>query len=168
MWSGDTSVPDSKWRQDQLERKYMRLHGEAGRMGGNPGRNVLVWGVDTRDGDVREPKKAELRRSIPILERMTTPVQPAIYSSAPSASYSSAPPAANGTLEAVAACESGGDPTAVGGGGLHRGKYQFTYETWQSVGGTGDPAAAPEAEQDARAAMLLERDGAGHWPVCGG
>jgi hypothetical protein len=70
-------------------------------------------------------------------------------------------------LEAIAACESGGDPTAIGGGGLYRGKYQFTYETWQSVGGSGDPAAAPEAEQDARAAALLARDGAGHWPVCG-
>jgi hypothetical protein len=74
---------------------------------------------------------------------------------------------ANPTLEAIAACESGGEPTAVGGGGLYRGKYQFSYETWQSVGGTGDPAAAPEAEQDRRAAMLLARDGAGHWPACG-
>lgn len=70
-------------------------------------------------------------------------------------------------LEAIAACESGGDPAAIGGGGLYRGKYQFSYETWQSVGGSGDPAAAPEAEQDARAAALLARDGAGHWPVCG-
>ncbi len=70
-------------------------------------------------------------------------------------------------LEAIAACESGGDPSAVGGGGAYRGKYQFSYETWQSVGGTGDPAAALEAEQDARAAALLARDGAGHWPNCG-
>jgi hypothetical protein len=70
-------------------------------------------------------------------------------------------------LEAIAACESGGDPAAIGGGGLYRGKYQFTYETWQSVGGSGDPAAAPEAEQDRRAAVLLARDGSGQWPVCG-
>jgi hypothetical protein len=70
-------------------------------------------------------------------------------------------------LEAIAACESGGDPTAVGGGGLYRGKYQFTYETWQALGGSGDPAAAPEAEQDRRAAVLLARSGPGQWPVCG-
>ncbi len=70
-------------------------------------------------------------------------------------------------LEAIAACESGGDPTAVGGGGTYRGKYQFSRETWASVGGSGDPAAAPESEQDRRAAMLIARDGAGHWPVCG-
>jgi soluble lytic murein transglycosylase-like protein len=70
-------------------------------------------------------------------------------------------------LEAIAACESGGDPAAVGGGGAYRGKYQFSPETWASVGGSGDPVDAPEAEQDRRAAMLYERDGAGHWPVCG-
>jgi transglycosylase-like protein len=70
-------------------------------------------------------------------------------------------------LAAIAACESGGDPTAIGGGGLYRGKYQFDFQTWASVGGTGDPAAAPEAEQDMRAALLYERAGAAPWPVCG-
>jgi hypothetical protein len=70
-------------------------------------------------------------------------------------------------LEAIAACESGGDPNAIGGGGLYRGKYQFSFATWASVGGSGDPAAAPEAEQDMRAAMLYARAGATPWPVCG-
>ena len=76
-------------------------------------------------------------------------------------------PAVPPHLESIAACESGGDPTAVGGGGLYRGKYQFSVETWQAVGGTGDPAAAPEAEQDRRAAILYAQSGAGQWPVCG-
>jgi hypothetical protein len=70
-------------------------------------------------------------------------------------------------LEAIAACESGGNPAAIGGGGAYRGKYQFDYGTWASVGGSGDPAAAPEAEQDARAAALLARSGSSPWPVCG-
>jgi hypothetical protein len=70
-------------------------------------------------------------------------------------------------LEAIAACESGGNPSAIGGGGAYRGKYQFDYGTWASVGGSGDPAAAPESEQDARAAMLLARSGTSPWPVCG-
>jgi len=70
-------------------------------------------------------------------------------------------------LEAIASCESGGDPAAIGGGGLYRGKYQFDVQTWASVGGTGDPAAAPEAEQDMRAAQLYARAGATPWPVCG-
>jgi hypothetical protein len=76
---------------------------------------------------------------------------------------SSASPA----LEAIAACESGGNAQAVGGGGAFRGKYQFDSSTWASVGGSGDPAAAPEAEQDRRAAMLYARSGAAPWPVCG-
>lgn len=70
-------------------------------------------------------------------------------------------------LQAIAQCESGGDPRAVGGGGLYRGKYQFSVATWQGVGGSGDPAAASEAEQDRRAIMLYERSGPGQWPVCG-
>jgi Transglycosylase-like domain len=74
---------------------------------------------------------------------------------------------ASPALQAIAACESGGNPQAVGGGGAFRGKYQFTYESWAAVGGHGDPAAAPEAEQDRRAALLMARSGAGNWPVCG-
>ena len=60
-----------------------------------------------------------------------------------------------GVLQSIAACESGGNPRAVGGGGAFRGKYQFDYGTWAGVGGSGDPAAAPEAEQDRRAAHAL-------------
>lgn len=71
------------------------------------------------------------------------------------------------TLEAIAACESGGDPTAVSADGTYRGKYQFDYGTWESVGGTGDPAAAPEWEQDERAAELYRRSGSSPWPICG-
>jgi hypothetical protein len=71
------------------------------------------------------------------------------------------------TLEAIAACESGGDPSAVSSDGTYRGKYQFDYGTWESVGGTGDPAAAPEAEQDYRAALLYAQSGSSPWPICG-
>jgi hypothetical protein len=74
---------------------------------------------------------------------------------------------ASPTMQAIAACESGGNPRAVGGGGTYRGKYQFDQSTWASVGGTGDPAAASEAEQDRRAAMLYARVGRSAWPVCG-
>jgi len=69
-------------------------------------------------------------------------------------------------LEAIAACESGGNPSTNTGNGFY-GKYQFTQSTWAAVGGSGNPAAAPEAEQDRRAAMLLARAGSGQWPVCG-
>lgn len=71
------------------------------------------------------------------------------------------------TLESIAACESGGDPTAVSSDGSYRGKYQFDFGTWESVGGSGDPAAASESEQDYRAALLYSQSGSSPWPVCG-
>ena len=70
-------------------------------------------------------------------------------------------------LQRIAQCESGGNPRAISPGGLYRGKYQFHPDTWRSVGGSGDPAAASEAEQDKRAAILYAREGPGPWPVCG-
>jgi hypothetical protein len=70
-------------------------------------------------------------------------------------------------LDAIAACESHDNPRAISPGGAYRGKYQFSLQTWQSVGGDGDPAAASETEQDRRAAMLYRSGGPGHWPVCG-
>jgi hypothetical protein len=70
------------------------------------------------------------------------------------------------TLARIAECESRGDPTAIGGGGLHRGKYQFTFATWYDMGGRGDPALAPEGEQDRRAALLLLERGTAPWPNC--
>jgi soluble lytic murein transglycosylase-like protein len=71
------------------------------------------------------------------------------------------------TLDAIGSCESGGNPAAVSSDGTYRGKYQFDYGTWESAGGSGDPAAAPEAEQDMRAAMLYSRAGTSPWPICG-
>ena len=71
------------------------------------------------------------------------------------------------TLDAIGTCESGGDPTAVSSDGTYRGKYQFSFETWASVGGSGDPAAASESEQDYRAALLYAASGSSPWPICG-
>jgi hypothetical protein len=73
---------------------------------------------------------------------------------------------ASPALQAIAACESGGNPRADTGNGFY-GKYQFTLQTWQAIGGSGNPAQASEAEQDRRAARLLATAGAAQWPVCG-
>jgi Transglycosylase-like domain len=125
----------------------------------------------TRDGKFRASRvrhrlegasigelRVELRRSRRELRRTK-----AAAASAPAATGTTASP----NLQAIAACESGGNPGAVDSSGTYRGKYQFDYSTWQSVGGTGDPAAASEAEQDQRAAMLYSQQGATPWPVCG-
>ena len=75
--------------------------------------------------------------------------------------------AAAATLQRIAQCESGGNPSAVSADGTYRGKYQFDRETWRAMGGSGDPADAPEAEQDRIAAALLAQRGTSPWPVCG-
>lgn len=81
-----------------------------------------------------------------------------------------APAQSSGTsshLDSIAQCESGGDYGAVSSSGKYRGAYQFDRQTWQSVGGSGDPAAASAAEQDARAQALYNQRGSQPWPVCG-
>jgi hypothetical protein len=50
-------------------------------------------------------------------------------------------------------------------GNGYYGAYQFTLGTWQSVGGSGNPAHASPAEQDMRAQMLLDRRGLAPWPT---
>jgi hypothetical protein len=69
-------------------------------------------------------------------------------------------------MRRIAECESGGDPTAVSKTGRYRGKYQFTRETWRSLGGRGDPADAPEWLQDRLALKLYRMRGTAPWPAC--
>lgn len=86
--------------------------------------------------------------------------------SSSSSSSSSSGGSGNATLESIARCESGGNPNAVSSSGKYRGKYQFDRQTWQSVGGSGDPASASEAEQDRRAAQLYSQRGSSPWANC--
>ena len=69
-------------------------------------------------------------------------------------------------LERIAQCESGGNPGAVSPGGMYRGKYQFSRETWRRLGGAGDPADAPEWLQDRMALKLYSQSGTASWPSC--
>ena len=69
-------------------------------------------------------------------------------------------------LARIAQCESGGNPRAVSPDGRYHGKYQFSRATWRSVGGSGSPARASEAEQDRRAMILYRRAGTSPWPNC--
>jgi hypothetical protein len=66
-------------------------------------------------------------------------------------------------------CESGGDPDAIGSGGLYRGAFQFMRSTWEASPKSpgGDPIAYPYRTQAVVAILLKNRDGAQHWPVCG-
>ena len=70
-------------------------------------------------------------------------------------------------LRRIAECESGGNPRAISPGGQYRGKYQFSRETWRNLGGSGDPADAPEWLQDRLALKLYRQSGTAPWPNCG-
>ncbi len=70
-------------------------------------------------------------------------------------------------LRRIAECESGGNPRAISPGGTYRGKYQFSRETWRNLGGSGDPADAPEWQQDKLALKLYRQSGTAPWPSCG-
>jgi hypothetical protein len=69
-------------------------------------------------------------------------------------------------LRQIAECESGGNPRAISPGGTYRGKYQFSRTTWHNLGGTGDPADAPEWLQDRLALKLYRQAGTAPWPSC--
>lgn len=69
--------------------------------------------------------------------------------------------------DAVAACESGGNWSINTGNGYYGG-LQFAMGTWQSHGGNGSPHNASREEQIRVAENVLQTQGIGAWPTCGG
>jgi len=69
--------------------------------------------------------------------------------------------------DAVAACESGGN-WAINTGNGYYGGLQFTLGTWRGNGGSGMPHNASRAEQIRVAENVLQSQGIGAWPTCGG
>lgn len=134
--------------------RYRDLLAEAKKLDAEPKRNALAAQrptfvkLDQANEDLRE--RVEKARK----------AEPSASDFALAAGVSQA------TLDAIAGCESGGDPAAVNPAGYY-GKYQFDQGTWASVGGSGNPAEASEAEQDHRASLLYARAGSSPWPVCG-
>jgi hypothetical protein len=115
--------------------------------------------ADQPDAQARFWSNDQLRREIARLRA-------ARRAAATGASTTATGGGAGGQLAAIRACESGGNYSTDTGNGFY-GAYQFTQQSWQAVGGTGNPAAASPAEQDRRAAMLMAQSGTGNWPVCG-
>jgi hypothetical protein len=137
--------------------RYEKLYEQAKRLDDEPKRGVAIGAgkddiADASDGLRKRIEAERERRKEAAKPDYGTPESVGVDQS---------------TLDSIAACESGGDPTAVDPSGTYRGKYQFDLQTWASVGGSGDPAAAPEAEQDYRAALLYAASGSSPWPVCG-
>jgi len=126
--------------------------------------------------DRAETSRDEVRRGIEELDRQIERArrdlraerraEGAVAAASTETAVGLAPGVSQATLDAIAACESGGDPAAVDPSGTYYGKYQFDTATWASVGGSGSPAAASEAEQDYRASLLYSSVGSSAWPVC--
>lgn len=117
--------------------------------------------IDRLGGEVAalEPLIAEQRELEPLADawdRAAIAIEEGRYGIAPMEKW-----------EKLRFCESTHNYRAISPTGKYRGAYQFDFATWQTVGGTGDPAAAPPAEQDARARELYARRGHEPWPECG-
>lgn len=145
---------------DETRRSYRAAYEKAERLDVEPDRNLaarasrgpeLIAELAVLEGRVAKAKVEEVKRE-EARPDFGTPESVGV---------------SQGTLDSIASCESGGDPTVVDASGTYHGKYQFDIGTWASVGGSGLPSEAPEAEQDYRAALLYSQAGSSPWPVCG-
>ena len=157
-------------REVQLERsidttetrqKYHRLYDEAEQLDVEPKRNVaagvarspeLVVEYAALSGEVAKAKAKE-RAEREAKPEYGTPESVGVVGVDPRRRSRPASPAATRPI--------------VDASGTYHGKYQFDVGTWASVGGSGLPSQAPEAEQDYRAALLYSQAGSSPWPVCG-
>lgn len=149
---------------DETRERYRDVYEQAVRLDVEPDRNAAA-------GVARAPelgaRLAALRGAV-AKERTKRKVEAAAERRAePTYGSPDSVGVSQSTLDAIAACESGGSPTVVDASGTYHGKYQFHVGTWAGVGGSGLPSAAPEAEQDYRAALLYSQAGSSPWPVCG-
>jgi hypothetical protein len=151
-----TANADAQKKHEQLVKRYLRLRNRLNRLVARRDGRHRPKSVRTVGAHHARWSDGELRHVTRQLRKRIRRVRAEMRATA----------AVRGELNRIAACESHGDPRAIGGGGAFRGKYQFTYGTWATVGGKGDPATAPEHEQDRRAALLLARTGGSAWPVC--
>jgi Transglycosylase-like domain len=162
---GPAVFPQAEAASARMQRAYRRWRRKLDRYNLWLGHDLVV----AARNEQRSPTAVELRRSI---RTMKTRFRRFLRSEeGRAAAYrfkiEKIPAWGRQQLASIAACESHGNPRAVGGGGAYRGMYQFSFSTWEVGGGSGDPAAAPRHEQTWRAWLLLRRHGAGHWPVCG-
>ncbi len=69
------------------------------------------------------------------------------------------------TFNSIAMCESSGDWSADTGNGFYGG-LQFTLDSWELVGGSGNPADTSQDEQIMRGSLLQSHQGWVAWPRC--
>jgi hypothetical protein len=149
---GPSPAPAAKTHSAAWKHDHNRLLGRHVRLtrklhGDKAARHAMREHSDWSNGHLSAANKV-LRRQVKAHSAASTVAVPAI-------------------LQRIAQCESGGNPHAIDASGTYRGKYQFDMQTWHANGGSGDPAAASEAEQDRIAMKLYQARGTQPWPVCG-
>ena len=71
----------------------------------------------------------------------------------------------DGSWDALAQCEAGGN-WAINTGNGYYGGLQFSLSTWQGIGGSGYPHEHPHETQIAMGKQLWQTSGWGAWPAC--
>jgi len=94
-----------------------------------------------------------------------TPATTAISTAAPATSGQAHPPPAGGVWLQLRECESGDNYQSDTGNGYY-GAYQFSWQTWASLGYPGRPDLEPYWMQDQAAERLESQYGWGQWPTC--
>ncbi len=170
---GGGGLQDIRWRQ-QLVAAHAGNTAEAastyGDLAFEAGVQIHQMAIALQRADVQ--LKAASESSLVASEQLAQAEQMAVIAEAWARSdvavaegrYGEAPPE---NWERLRMCESSGNYAALSVSTIYRGAYQFDRQTWKTVGGEGDPAAASPLEQDARARELFARRGNAPWPVCG-
>ena len=90
----------------------------------------------------------------------------AVPAPAPVAALAASAASAGGTVwDQLAQCESSGN-WAISTGNGYYGGLQFSLQSWQGAGGSGNPANASREEQIRVAENLRSMQGWGAWPAC--
>lgn len=115
-----------------------------------------------------EPEpEAERAPATPDPAPVSVPAPSPPTTAAPAPPPPPAPPGSvSANLDAIAQCESGGNPDAYNPRGYY-GAFQFALATWWGLGFTGDPRDYTYAEQKYAAMHLVARTGGySSWPHC--
>jgi hypothetical protein len=167
--SPTTIVPE---RQPAYEKHYRELRKQLVKQVGlhAAGRDIVSDGYLEKDGEVRQPTKAEVLASADRMEATLNPPETAPTTDATAADTSTTATTSytgtSSTSSSTVQCESGGDYSAVDPSGTYYGAYQFDQSTWDAYAPSGyqgvNPAEAPPAVQD-QAAASVPYDA---WPNC--
>jgi resuscitation-promoting factor RpfB len=133
-----------------IEDKSLSFGSQAIRQVGSPGKKIVTYQIELRNGKEVGRKK--------IQEVIASPAVKQIVARGPQGSFGQA-------LAKLRSCEAGGNYKINTGNGYY-GAYQFNVSTWNGYGGYTYPSDAPPAIQDQKATETYKGRGWQPWPGC--